>query len=94
MDRITIRHLRTLCVRLNNMTNMPLEAYRKEGNGYVPNPGNFHIDEAYGGYALYRMSMEGTGETDVLKTGHTSARNLYEQIHAFIRGIDFVKDGR
>ena len=58
------------------------------GNSCV---GNFHIDSAYGGVALYRMDNESGGCEDVLKCGHTTKGNLAELMHAFIRGLEFKK---
>jgi hypothetical protein len=89
MNRITIKTLESLVNYLNQITNMPTKPYidRK------PQAGNYHISRAYGGYCLYRMSLTPgcSGITTPLSGGHDTARHLYNEMNAFIRGIETTK---
>ena len=92
MSRITIKDLNAVCERLNRITGSPLVGYVKGEDGkYQSQVGNFHISRAYGGYSLYRMANKAGGVSDVFYSGHVPARDLYNQMHAFIRGIEFNK---
>ena len=92
MSRITIKDLNAVCERLNRITGSPLVGYMKGEDGkYQSQVGNFHISQAYGGYSLCRMANEAGGVSDVFYSGHVPARDLYNQMQAFIRGIEFNK---
>lgn len=91
MNRITRKNLDACVDMLNRMTNSPPESYVEVDGRWKAQPGNFHISGAYGGYALHRMCNEGGGVSDVFNSGHMKARELYELIHAFRRGIEFSK---
>jgi hypothetical protein len=87
--RVTLSMVLSLVDRLNALTGSHPDAYSKNDAGtYRPNVGNYHVSRAYGGMALHRMGNEHGGITDVLHSGHISARELYERIHAYIRGIE------
>jgi hypothetical protein len=92
--RITIKHLRPLIVRLNRIAGTPLEPWSWDDDvgKHRSNIGNFHIDSAYGGYSLHQMANECGGVRDVFSVGHIPARALYDQIHAYLRGIEFAKE--
>lgn len=88
-QRITLANLEAVVRRINIMTKSPLEPYTKGKNGkYKANIGNYHLDGAYGGYALHRMDSEGGGVQDVLRVGHVSKPDLYYQLHSFIAGLE------
>lgn len=89
MNRITRKNLDACAAMLNRMTGSPLEPYEGSHGAWKAQPGNFHISGAYGGYALHRMSNEGGGVHDIFSRGHMPARELYELIHAFRRGLEF-----
>ena len=90
MERITKTHLQCLARRLNVMTKSPTE-YK---TGDRINVGHWHISCAYGGFSLVRTANESGGESQPMgHAGHTPARDLYERIHAFIRGIEFAREG-
>jgi hypothetical protein len=76
---------------LNRMTGSPAEPYEGSHGAWKAKPGNFHISGAYGGYALHRMVNEGGGVSDIFSRGHMPARELYELIHAFRRGLEFLQ---
>ena len=88
MHRITVKNLDIVCNRINRLTNSPLVPYIDD----KPQGGHYRIDQAYGGYSLHRMEPTGTGERDVLSTGHVPARELYNALFAFIEGYLACKD--
>lgn len=86
--RTTIAHLQAIVARINRKTNSPLESGGVVDGRYRANIGNYHLDQAYGGVALYRMVNEGGGCSDVLRIGHVSKRELEASMHAFIAGLE------
>lgn len=93
MERITIKHLRAVCDRLNRITDSPMTPYARAENGVLQGQiGNFHISRAYGGFELCRIVNEGGGVTCPIGSHHRPARELYDQMHAFIAGIELGKD--
>ena len=93
MDRITNRHLEALVSRINAITGMPQESYvpapatSGSPSKYVAQIGCYHLSGAYGGYALHQMVNDGGGVRDIFG-GHMPKRELYERMHAFIRGLE------
>ena len=90
MDRITIKHLQAMCDRLNRMTGSPAKPYipRPDGKGCTAQVGCYIIDQAYGGYQLARICNEGGGQTSPIGLGFGPARDLYNRVDAYIRGIE------
>lgn len=84
-DRITNMHLEALAQRINKLTNSPTE-YMTDRK---INVGHFHISYAYGGACLQRTCNDGGGVTCPIDQGHVPKRELYEKMHAFIRGLEF-----
>ena len=94
-NRITTAHLNAIVERINTMTNSPQTPYTIGSSGkYEPQAGCYHLSQAYGGYALHRMSLSAgcTGISDVLSRGHMPKRELAELMYAFIRGMEVGKD--
>ena len=92
MDRITMKNLEFLVERINEATGSPATPYTKTDDGkYRANIGNYHLDGAYGGWALERMSSEGGGVLSVFSIGHVSKRELYGMMRAFLAGVEAVK---
>ena len=92
MDRITLKHLEGMVSRLNRITNSPMVPYIRHDDGrFVAQIGNYHLSQAYGGVQLVRMCSEGGGCSTPLMGGHISKREAYDQIYAFIRGIESVQ---
>ena len=88
MDRITIKHLETLCDRVNTVTQSPMQAYMKGDDGrYHANIGNYHLSQAYGGVMLVRMATDGGGVSCPLVNGHVPKRVLYGLMQAFLTGL-------
>lgn len=89
--RTTIKHLQAIVDRINRITHSPMESYVKGEDGkYVAQIGNYHLDGAYGGYALHRMHNKSGGIEDVLGVGHVPKAELERLLFAFIRGLEEV----
>jgi hypothetical protein len=92
--RITRKHLEPVVARLNRETNSPASPWTCGEDGkYRANIGNYRLSGAYGGWSLHRMVNESGGVSDVFSCGHVPARDLYNQLHAYLRGIEFAKAG-
>jgi hypothetical protein len=91
MDRITNKQLSALCEWLNEITDSPAEPYTQIDGKLRANIGNYHISGAYGGVCLHRMMNESGGVNTPLSSGHGTKRELFEQMHAYIRGIELGK---
>lgn len=94
-QRITAKNLTNVIAHLNKLTGNPLKPYELVGDKHVSQRGNYHLSGAYGGWALHQMVGEGGGIRDVLQSGHVPAKQLYNLIHAYIRGLEAggYKDG-
>ena len=91
--RITIANLQAVVDRINRVTGSPSTPWRREGDRNRANIGNYHLSHAYGGVCLHRMANEGGGVTTPLGSGHVPKRELYEQLHAFARGLEMAREG-
>jgi hypothetical protein len=92
-ERITAKNLEAIAERINKMTNSPTETYVKDAAGkYIAQIGNYHMSYAYGGAALMRICTNGGGCEDVLRIGHTSKRDMYQAMHAFISGLEHATE--
>ena len=89
--RITIANLEAVVARINRITGSPATPWRREGDRNRANIGNYHLSHAYGGVSLHRMCNESGGVTTPLGLGHVPKRELYEQLHAFARGLEIGK---
>lgn len=89
--RITIANLEAVVDRINRLTGSPANPWRREGDRNRANIGNYHLSHAYGGVCLHRMCNESGGVTTPLGLGHVTKRELHEQLHAFLRGIEIAK---
>ena len=85
---ITTKDLEGLVNRLNIETNNITKPYTKDDQGkFTANIGNYHLDMAYGGYALYQMTNKNGGVNDIFG-GHMPKRELYNRIRALLTGIN------
>lgn len=95
VDRITNENLERLCAIINKETGSPLEMFNRGGkNRSAMNVNHFHVDHAYGGVKLCRITSAEGGEINVLQTGYLAKRDLYELMHAFLRGYRLAKEGK
>lgn len=92
MQRITRKELDGAVNYLNRITGNDAEPYRKEGDQWVTNVGNFHVSGAYGGFALHQMGNEAGGIRDIFGQGHMPMRELYNLVHAYAKGINFARE--
>ena len=87
MERITKQQLEALTKWINELTGNPVTPYAKDKDGkYKPQANCYHLSGAYGGYALHQMCETGSGVHDIFG-GHMPKRELYNKMHAFIKGI-------
>lgn len=92
-NRITQKQIEALADRINEATGSPRAAWtRNEAGDLRANIGNYHISYAYGGASLHRMSNEYGGVSSVFGYGHVPKRALWDQMHAFLRGIEAASD--
>lgn len=89
-NRITDKHLDELCTRLNKLTGNPEQPWsvKPGADKHTANIGNYHISHAYGGVCLHQIMNEGGGVTCPLSQGHGPKRALYDELRAFIAGIE------
>ena len=84
---IKLKDLKITIATINKLTNNPQMPWTRTGGRNAANVGNYHLSEAYGGYALYQMVSAGGGVQDTLKTGHVPKRELYNAMQALIAGL-------
>ena len=87
MERITKTQLEAVVSRINTVAGTPQKPYEKVGDKWEPQAKCYHLSGAYGGYALHQMVNDGGGVRDIFG-GHLPKRELYERMHAFIRGLE------
>lgn len=95
--RITRGMLDEACERINKALKCPLTysstVVLSEVNGIrQTNVGNFRIDCAYGGFALYQTADEMGGVRETFNCGHIPARDLYNRMIAFLDGIRAARE--
>lgn len=84
--RITKADLENTVSRINEATGSPTESYTKTKDGYRANPGNYHLNWAYGGCQLVRMCNNGGGITTITN-GFDTKSDLYYQMRAYLNGV-------
>jgi 2,4-dienoyl-CoA reductase-like NADH-dependent reductase (Old Yellow Enzyme family) len=87
-DQITEKMLQGLCDHINRITKSPMMPYTHADGKVTANIGCYYIDAAYSGFQLVRMSNEGGGVSQPLGGGFCTKRELYNQMRAFISGIE------
>ena len=91
MQRITQSNLEAVAARINCTIGAPLVSYTRGEDGKLhANVGNYRISYNYGGAALHRMT-DAAGGVDDIFGGHMPKRELYEKMHAFLRGLEAAK---
>ena len=78
MERITKKQLNGAIERLNIATGNPVEPYKREGDRYKAQVGCYHLDCAYGGYSLVKMSNERGGVTTI--AGRGTKREIFDHV--------------
>tara|TARA_R100000808_G_scaffold5508_2_gene16721 strand:+ start:1525 stop:1824 length:300 start_codon:yes stop_codon:yes gene_type:complete len=91
MKRITRKNLDNLCDHLNKLTGNNIEPWTQDENGRnKANIGTYYISGAYGGWELCQLVNESGGASDVLSSGHVPARELFNLIHAYLKGMEVM----
>lgn len=94
--RITRPFVERQLENLNRLTGSPSQPYQNlgDGKGIVLQAGCYHLDNAYGGYSLVRMSLvKGeTGTTNIGNTGYVSLKLISMYIRMFSEGYMAAKE--
>jgi len=90
MRRVTINELDAIVKRINESTGNPTSYCTKTDNGYKINVGNYHLDGAYGGYALVQTVNDGGGIRTVIPRG--TKRELRDAMYVYLQGMQDAKD--
>ena len=85
--RITRAMLESKAATINSLLEKPADCL-SGGQWCI---GNFHIDGAYGGYALHQVANDAGGTHDVFWSGHMTARQLFDRMTSFISGIQAAR---
>lgn len=94
-QKITLPFVEQQLENLNRLVGAPLKLYlnKADGNGIVSQPGNYHLDRAYGKYKLCRMSKGNMGGTaDIGNMGYVSLKVLSNYIRMFSEGYLAAKE--
>ena len=83
--RITDAMLNKLAERMNEATGSPKEPWTIAVPIHSQN-GCFHIEHAYGGVTLSRMSGTAGATNNVFSCGYVTKRQLAESMHAWLLG--------
>lgn len=99
-NRITEKQLQHLVNRINDVMGTPLTMFpadyatnRDQGR----NEGHYCLNFANGGVSLHqvgKLTRNGQGERDTLECGHTTRRDLFNQMHAYLRGAEAMAKQR
>ena len=86
MTRISIKDLENQVKQINQLSGMAIETFSKVDGKIIPNAGNYHLDQAYGGVKLVRLCEQGTGTRNITE-GFISKKELYSKLEAIITGL-------
>lgn len=93
MQRVTIAELQSIIDRINRVTGSPMLPYSMGDDGHHrANPGNYHLSRAYGGFCLHRMSTTGGGVRTPLMSYHVPARELRDQMLAYVYSLEAARE--
>ena len=81
--RITQKDLELLVNDINKLTKSPTQPYDKGQT----NIGNYHLEYAYGGVKLVRITNEHGGIRDISHDGYGTKKELYSFLIGFINGL-------
>jgi hypothetical protein len=83
--RITDTHLNNAKDLINKLTNSPLKYFSDDEDRKI-NIGHYHIYQSLGYYSLVKTVNDGGGVSTIL--AGESKRELYNLMHAFIKGYE------
>jgi hypothetical protein len=84
--KITTKDLENVVRRINIITKNPEKSWENKDGKMVSNIGNYHLDGAYGGYALCQMVNEQGGVRSII-SGFYPKRELYDRMQSYINGL-------
>ena len=87
MSIITKGQLKWAIMEMNRATNSPVEPYTTQNGKTVANVGNYHLEEAYGGYNVTRTIGQGDEIHHPFGDDFMPKRELLGRIRAFLAGI-------
>ena len=91
--RITLASLQCVVDQINKATGSPLHTWTESKTGMITaNPGNYHLDGAYGGWQLQRICNSGGGVDLPFQSGFVSKRDLLTLLQAFLAGVQHAKE--
>ena len=90
MRRITLKDLDHVVDAINTLQDIPLKPWTRVDGKLVPNAWNYHLSDAYGGYALHQHGASGSGARDVFQVGHVPKRQLHGLLQAYKKGLRAV----
>lgn len=94
-NRITQKQLESLVNHINKVSGTPTEPYTRQEDGtYKANIGNYHLDYAYGGVKLVKMTNENGGITAVSSGGYGTKRELWNQLHTLLNWLYSQEDNK
>ena len=94
MERITDKHLQASVDRLNRLTNSPAKPWAAGSDGQpAAQLRNSHLSFCNGGVCVHRMHNASGGVSTPCLPYHTTRRETYTALQAFIGGIEFAKHG-
>jgi hypothetical protein len=93
-QRVTDSMLEARIKRLNEVLGLPVEPYTMVDGKYQSNPGNLHLDYAYGGVQVYQMSNEGGGVNHPggIHSGYVTKRECLQFIDGMLSAANIAKD--
>ena len=75
-------------------TGNPIEHYSILDGKTKANIGHFYISYQYGGAALMRVCNESGGISMPLMNAHLPKRECFDQIDAFLKGIEYANKNK
>lgn len=92
-ERITDKMLEARVKRLNEVTNSPLEYMTVQPDGSrLINIGHHHLSHAYGGVCVHRTTNTSGGVRTPIISYHTTKRELFGLINAYLDGYEESKE--
>ena len=87
-NRVTLDHLRVRINRINSLTGSPTEPWSRDDYGHsYSNDGCYHLDSAFNGWTLARMSGTSGAVTHPIGYEYHTKAALCRLLDAFIAGL-------
>ena len=74
-------------ITLNNLKSVVGRINKAVGNTEHDAIGNYQLDNAYGGWMLVQIDNDMGGQRNITQ-GYRSKRELYDQLFAFLAGVE------